>query len=137
MTEHVSPLDATFLELEEADPSAHMHIGAVMVFASLPGGGVPSLSAVRAHLAERLSAMPRFRQRLSHPTTGGLTWPSWVEDEDFDVTAHVRRAALPSPGGDAELEELAAEFGRTASSGHARCGRWCWSRASRTVAGRW
>ena len=110
MTEHVSPLDATFLELEEAEPSAHMHIGAVMVFDPLPGGGVPSLAAVREHLAERLSAMPRFRQRLSHPTTGGLTWPNWVEDEDFDVAAHVRRAALPAPGGDQELEEWAAEF---------------------------
>jgi WS/DGAT/MGAT family acyltransferase len=110
MTEHVSPLDATFLELEEADPSAHMHIGAVMVFDPLPGGGVPSLAAVREHLAERLSLMPRFRQRLSHPATGGFTWPAWIEDDDFDVAAHVRRAALPAPGGDDELEEWAAEF---------------------------
>jgi diacylglycerol O-acyltransferase / wax synthase len=110
MTEHVSPLDATFLELEEADPSAHMHIGAVMVFDPLPDGGVPSLAAVREHLAERLTLMPRFRQRLSHPTTGGLNWPAWVEDDDFDVAAHVRRAAIPWPGGDEELEEWAAEF---------------------------
>ena len=110
MAEHVSPLDATFLELEEAEPSAHMHIGAVMVFDALPDGGVPSTAMVRSHLEQRLTAMPRFRQRLSEPTTGGLGWPTWVDDAGFDVAAHVRRAALPAPGGDAELEEWAAEF---------------------------
>ena len=30
MSEHLTALDATFLELEEADESAHMHIGAVL-----------------------------------------------------------------------------------------------------------
>ncbi len=110
MPEHVSPLDATFLELEEAQPSAHMHIGAVMVFDPLPAGGAPSLEALQALTDERLAAMPRFRQRLSAPATGGLAWPSWIEDEEFDVAAHVRRAALPAPGGDAELQEWAAEF---------------------------
>jgi WS/DGAT/MGAT family acyltransferase len=110
MSENVSPLDATFLELEEAEPSAHMHIGAVMVFDPLPDGGAPSLAAVRSHLAERITAMPRFRQRLSEPQTGGLQWPRWLDDGDFDVAAHVRRAALPGPGGDTELEDWAAEF---------------------------
>ena len=110
MPEHVSALDATFLELEEADPSAHMHIGAVMVFDPVPGGGSPSLAAVRELLLERLSAMPRFRQRLSDPTTGGLSWPQWEDDPGFDVTSHVWRAALPAPGGSAELCEWAAQF---------------------------
>ena len=110
MSEHVSPLDATFLELEEADPTAHMHIGGVMIFEALPGGGTPTIEAVRELLLARLSAMPRYRQRLSEPTTGGLTWPSWVPDPDFDIAHHVRRAALPAPGGEAELTEWAAEF---------------------------
>ena len=110
MSEHVSPLDATFLELEEADPSAHMHIGGVMIFDPLPGGGAPTIEAVRGLLLDRLSAMPRFRQRLSAPTTGGLTWPSWVPDEAFDIASHVRRAALPAPGGEAELTDWAADF---------------------------
>ena len=110
MSEHVSALDATFLELEEADPSAHMHIGAVMVFDPLPGGGAPSVEAVRELLLERLGATPRYRQRLSEPTTGGLTWPSWVPDVTFDIARHARRAALPAPGGEAELTEWAAEF---------------------------
>ena len=32
--------------------------------------------------------------------------PVWVDDENFDVTYHVRRSALPSPGTDAQLREL-------------------------------
>ena len=36
----LSALDATFLELEQADPAAHMHIGAVMVFAPMTAAGV-------------------------------------------------------------------------------------------------
>ena len=33
----LTPLDATFLELEEADPTVHMHIGSIMVFEAHPG----------------------------------------------------------------------------------------------------
>ena len=43
MGEQLSALDATFLELEEADQSAHMHIGGVMVLEPQPTGRRPSL----------------------------------------------------------------------------------------------
>ena len=39
---------------------------------------------------------------------GRLANPVWVDDEDFDVTYHVRRSALPRPGTDAQLRELVA-----------------------------
>ncbi|HEX6389501.1 MAG TPA: wax ester/triacylglycerol synthase family O-acyltransferase [Solirubrobacteraceae bacterium] len=107
--ESLTPLDATFLELEEADESAHMHIGAVLVFDAAPDG-IPSLDRLCAQLDERLPALPRYRQRLSTPHTGGLSWPSWVDDARFDVADHVRHAALPAPGGRAELCEWAADF---------------------------
>jgi WS/DGAT/MGAT family acyltransferase len=109
-TEPLSPLDATFLELEEADVTAHMHIGGVLVFDPLPGGGTPTLARVRRHLERRLDELPRYRQRLSSRTTGGLHWPSWVPDERFDIAAHVTRAALPKPGGERELLAWAADF---------------------------
>ena len=51
MSEHLSPLDATFLELEQADESAHMHIGGVLVFDPLPDGGPPSREELCQHLA--------------------------------------------------------------------------------------
>ena len=110
MADRLTALDATFLELEQADESAHMHIGGVMVFEPLPGGGTPSLDQVREHLDSRLDRLPRYRQRLSEPHTGGLTWPAWEEDPRYDVSAHVRRAALPSPGDDDELLEWASDF---------------------------
>jgi diacylglycerol O-acyltransferase len=106
----LSPLDATFLELEDADTTAHMHIGAVLVFDPLPGGGRPTLARVRRHLERRLDALPRYRQRLSRRATGGLSWPQWEHDERFDIGAHVTRAALPRPGGERQLLEWAADF---------------------------
>jgi WS/DGAT/MGAT family acyltransferase len=106
----LSPLDATFLELEEADPTAHMHIGAILVFEPLPGGGAPSLEDLRAQTDERLDQLPRYRDRLSRRTVGRLTWPSWEPDPHFDVAAHVRRAALPAPGDEQELLDWAADF---------------------------
>ena len=72
MTDSLTALDATFLELEEADVSAHMHIGAVMTFAPDPRRRLPSLEGVRRMLAERLGVLPRYSQKLSEPHTGGM-----------------------------------------------------------------
>jgi hypothetical protein len=49
--------------------------------------------------------VPRYRQRVKS-CPGRLANPVWVDDEDFDVTYHVRRSALPKPGTDAQLREL-------------------------------
>jgi diacylglycerol O-acyltransferase / wax synthase len=108
--EHLGALDATFLELEEADHSAHMHIGGVMIFDPRPAGGAPPLEWVRADLAARLPDLPRFCQRLSERRTHGLRWPRWVEDERFDIARHVRHATLPAPAGVEELREWAGGF---------------------------
>jgi diacylglycerol O-acyltransferase / wax synthase len=105
----LSALDATFLELEEADDAAHMHIGGVMVFESEPGSP-PSLRRLCTHLEQRLGALPLYRCRLSTPHTGGLRWPAWDPDPDFRIEEHVRHAALPAPGGDAELLDWAGDY---------------------------
>jgi diacylglycerol O-acyltransferase len=107
--EHLSALDATFLELEEADQSAHMHIGGVMVLEGQPGGGAPPIEEIRADVIARLPDLPRYTQRLSSTHTGGLHWPSWVEATDFDVERHVRVSGLPPPGGIEELVQWAGE----------------------------
>jgi diacylglycerol O-acyltransferase len=106
----LTALDATFLELEQADEGAHMHIGGALVFDPLPGDGTPALEAVREHLSSRLHLLPRYRQRLSHPRTGRLSWPSWQEDPGFDIDSHVRHATIPAPGEDAELLEWVGDF---------------------------
>jgi diacylglycerol O-acyltransferase len=110
VTDHLTALDAAFLELEEGDASAHMHVGWTMVFDPLPGGGPPGVEDVRGLLEERLSMLPRFRRRLSAPDTGSLTYPTWVADEEFDIAAQVGHATLPEPGGRDELLEWIAGF---------------------------
>jgi WS/DGAT/MGAT family acyltransferase len=105
----LSALDATFLELEEADESAHMHIGGVMVFEQRDGTP-PSLRRLCKHLEARLGALPLYSCRLSEPHTGGLRWPAWEPEPEFRIEDHVRRAALPAPGGDAELLDWAGDY---------------------------
>ncbi|HSO97785.1 MAG TPA: wax ester/triacylglycerol synthase family O-acyltransferase [Solirubrobacteraceae bacterium] len=110
MTDTLSALDATFLELEQQDEGAVMGIGGVMVFDPLPGGGAPTVEDVCANAAARLEQLPRFSQKLSSPRVGGLAWPSWVSDERFDLRAHIKRVALPAPGGPSQLCDWAADF---------------------------
>ncbi len=109
-TDQLSALDATFLELEQADDSALMHIGGAFVFEALPGGGTPTIEAVRQQLDRRLDLLPRYRQKLTAPRTGGLAWPSWEHDERFDLEAQVRHATLPPPGGHPELLDWISDF---------------------------
>jgi len=88
-----------------------MHIGVVMVFEPRPNGrGAPSVAELTKRLGRGIEELPRFRQRLSTPATGGLSWPDWDEDERFHFDNHVRAARLPQPGGEAELLEWAGEF---------------------------
>jgi WS/DGAT/MGAT family acyltransferase len=53
----------------------------------------------------RLLAYPRFRQRVDE--SAGV--PRWVDDERFSLDRHLRRAALPAPGGREELQEMVGE----------------------------
>ncbi|HTX30347.1 MAG TPA: wax ester/triacylglycerol synthase family O-acyltransferase [Solirubrobacteraceae bacterium] len=110
MSETLTALDATFLELEEANEGALMAIGGVMVFDPLPEGGVPSLEEVCYAVARRLDALPRYSQKLSSTKVGRFAWPRWVPDEAFEIANHVSRAALPAPGGSAELCDWMADY---------------------------
>ena len=58
MSQRLSSLDATFLELEDADEAAHMHIGAVLVFEATPDG-IPSLDQLRTEIAHCASCCSR------------------------------------------------------------------------------
>ena len=110
MTDHLTALDATFLELEQADDTAHMHIGGALVFEPRPDGSTPDLGEVCRHLDGRLGSLPRYRCKLSEPRTGGLRWPTWQPDERFHLASHVRHATLPHPGGEEELCEWLGDY---------------------------
>ncbi len=106
----LSPLDAAFLELEEADEAAHMHIGWALVFDPPPGGERPSLEQLRGQVCERIEALPRFRRRLSAARVGPLSLPSWEPADELDPGELIRRAVVPEPGGEAELMEWLGDF---------------------------
>ncbi len=57
-------------------------------------------------IESRFLCFPRFRLRPVPDALGA----SWVEAEDFDLRAHVLRVKLPAPGGQGELQALAAEL---------------------------
>lgn len=110
MAEHLSALDATFLELEQDDPSAHMHIGGLLIFEPRADGSVPAVDELAAHLDSRLGELPRYHHRLSDTRVHGLRFPTWELDTDLDLRDHVSRAALPSPGGRAELLAWVSDY---------------------------
>ena len=105
MSDRLSPLDVSFLYLEE--PTTPMHVGSVMVFEA-PAGGVDHGRLMR-HVQSRIAYVPRYRQRVRW-VPGRLANPVWVDDERFDISYHVRRSALPRPGTTQQLEELVARL---------------------------
>src|ERR1700720_280173 len=104
--EPLAGLDAWFLYAERHE--APLHIGATYIFegTSRVAGGRGALGLART-IEERLHLVPRYRQKVMW-LPGNLGNPVWVDDPDFDLSYHVRRAALPSPGDDATLRDYTA-----------------------------
>lgn len=101
--EHLTALDASFLEAEDSDPHVSLAIASVSIMA----GPVPQYDDVVSDFAERMSKVPRCTQILRiHPLDLGS--PEWVDDPHFDISRHLYHVALPQPGDDAELFQLIA-----------------------------
>jgi diacylglycerol O-acyltransferase len=105
VVERLTPLDASFLYLE--DPDTPMHVGGVLVLES--PSGVLDHEALVDLVRARLPLVPRYRQRVLE-VPGHLANPVWVDDPDFDVSYHVRRSALPRPGTEEQLLDLVARL---------------------------
>ena len=99
MNERLSASDMSSL-LAERGP-IHVHVGATMIVEGKP----PPYEDLLAHIDQRLNLVPRFRQRIT-PDRFNISNPVWADDARFDLRWHVRRAALPAPGGLSELREL-------------------------------
>jgi WS/DGAT/MGAT family acyltransferase len=103
--DRLSALDVSFLYLE--DETTPMHVGEMLIFQP-PDAGFDYDRLVTL-IRRRIAFVPRYRQRVRW-VPGRLANPVWVDDQDFDVAFHVRRSALPSPGSEGQLRELAARI---------------------------
>ena len=96
MVQQLSAQDAQFLYLETANN--HTHIMGVYIYdpSTAPGGKVRFKDIIR-HVESRVHTSPLFKRRL-YRLPGDIDHPYWVEDEYFDIEAHMSHARLPEPG---------------------------------------
>ena len=101
--ERMSTLDSGFFFAEHAN--VPMHLGALAVFE----GPAPSYQELASLYAAKLPRVPRYRQVVrSAPLQ--MFRPVWVDDEHFEIGYHLRHAAVPKPGGTAQLHRLAGQI---------------------------
>ncbi len=98
--------DAIFVYADSKRTPMHIAFAGIFDPSTIPGRtGEPGeiFDRFTALIEQRLHLFPPFRQKLvSVPL--GLNHPLLIEDPEFDLEYHLRRTALPAPGGDKELE---------------------------------
>ncbi|MFD0686723.1 WS/DGAT/MGAT family O-acyltransferase [Actinomadura fibrosa] len=96
----MSGLDASFYLLE--DENTPLHVASVVVFE----GPAPSYGDLVRAIVAKLPLVPRYRQRVRGVPLH-LGRPVWTDDPHFQILYHVRHTALPAPGNDEQLRNLA------------------------------
>ena len=104
MPRRLTPLDVSMLALDTVRTPGH--VGMVDIFD--PGMEGFDYERLIALIRDRIEFVPHYRQRV-RPVPARLAAPVWVDDENFDLTFHVRRSALPRPG---TLDQLREFVGR-------------------------
>lgn len=97
----MSDLEALMWTLEK-DPHLSSTFANVTVLDRLP-----DLERLRRRMERAVRLVPRLRQRVVR-ALGRLAPPEWVDDPDVDLDWHVREVALPAPGSERQLLDLAA-----------------------------
>src|SRR5689334_23720090 len=102
-SDRLTGLDTAFLHMERG--GAHMHVASAIIF----DGSPPTHDEFRDHIESRLHLVPRFRQKLRFvPFSQGR--PVWVDDPHLNLDYHVRQTALPAPGSEEQLRNLASRI---------------------------
>jgi len=88
-----------------------MHMASVGIFEDGPlydDEGKFRIDDVRRLISSRLTLVPKLRQRPS-PGLLGEAPPVWLDDQDFDIAAHVLVCRLRAPGTEDEFWRLCAD----------------------------
>jgi WS/DGAT/MGAT family acyltransferase len=102
MAQRLSFIDAALLDNERSQTPLNM--GGVGVLA--PGLDYATVAQV---LERRLDRVALARRRV-RPAPPGAGRPVWVDDPDFDLSYHLRHAALPAPGDRRQLGEFVSRL---------------------------
>lgn len=99
----LSGTDSLFLAMETGN--VHGHVGGLMILDTSEAPGV-GFETVQKTIEERLHlAGPEFSSRVQEAPLG-MTRPYLVTDPTFSIDRHVRRIAVPAPGGMREVADL-------------------------------
>src|SRR5271157_3817482 len=101
--ERLSGLDAFFLYLES--PTQPLNVCCILELDPVTMPGDYTSERFREALSVRVDAVPEFRLKLADNQLN-FDHPVWVDDEHFDLTRHLHRVGLPSPGGHRELASI-------------------------------
>ena len=89
----------------EKDP----HLSATFASATILDA-LPDFERFRQRMIRAVNRIPRLRQRVVPGGLGRLAPPAWQDDPSFDIDYHLSRMALPAPGTERELLDLAARL---------------------------
>ena len=104
MVQRLSALEVSMLALDTAHHPGQ--VGTVDLFHARTGADTGfDYERLISLIRQRIAFVPRYRMRV-RGVPGGLAAPVWVEDENFDLTYHVRPSALPRPGTMRQLHEF-------------------------------
>jgi WS/DGAT/MGAT family acyltransferase len=101
--EWMSSIDSSFLHIE--NDVTPMHIGGVSLFEGPP----PAFADLKEMVAGKLDLVPRYRQKVRFMPLGAGV-PAWVDDPHFSLDYHVRHTAVPRPGSEQQLRQMAARI---------------------------
>jgi diacylglycerol O-acyltransferase / wax synthase len=107
--DRLSAPDRFFLVVENAN--LHMHAGGVNIYEAgplrTPEGGI-NIQLYKRAIESVLHRVPRYRQRLAWIPIENQ--PVWVDDPDFNLDYHIHHTALPRPGSEQQLKQLASRI---------------------------
>lgn len=96
MSQQLSAQDAQFLYVQTGTTLTHV-MGINICDPSTAPGGKVRFKEIVSHIASRIDTSPVFKRKL-YRLPFDFDHPYWVEDDKFELEAHITHARLPEPG---------------------------------------